>query len=125
MWPARGTSLPATALPGDGSLRPASSRSTGRRSRSGRRTRSRRCWTQASSRRPCSRHLAPPLDPAFDEILSLHYPGGRRLVVNGRALDRRPWGSVETAPGAAAREAPLFAAAEPAREEQAACPAPV
>jgi len=44
------------------------------------------------------RHFAPLLDPAFDEILSLHYPGGRRLVVNGRVLDRRPWGGVETAP---------------------------
>jgi hypothetical protein len=34
------------------------------------------------------RHYAPLLDPAFDDVLAPHYPGGIRFIVNGRVVRR-------------------------------------
>jgi len=44
------------------------------------------------------RHFQPLLDPAFDEILSPHYPRGVRFVVNGRVLDGPERSGAERAP---------------------------
>jgi len=43
-------------------------------------------------------HFHPLFDPDFDELLSPHYEGGVRFVVNGRTLARRPWRGQERAP---------------------------
>ena len=43
-------------------------------------------------------HFYPLFDPDFDELLSGHYKGGVRFVVNGQTLPRRTWRGRERAP---------------------------
>lgn len=44
------------------------------------------------------RHYQPLLDPAFDAILTAHYPRGVRFELNGRTLERRSARATELAP---------------------------
>ena len=43
-------------------------------------------------------HFYPLFDPDFDELLSRHYKGGVRFVVNGQTLPRGKWQGRERAP---------------------------
>ncbi len=43
------------------------------------------------------RNFQPLLDPAFDDILSAHYPRGVRFAVNGRVIDKWGWRASEEA----------------------------
>jgi Histidine kinase-, DNA gyrase B-, and HSP90-like ATPase len=44
------------------------------------------------------RHYQPLLDPAFDDFLSAHYPGGVALSINGRELEKQAWAAPLRAP---------------------------
>ena len=44
------------------------------------------------------RHYQPLLDPAFDDFLSAHYPGGVTLNINGRELEKQEWPAPLRAP---------------------------
>jgi hypothetical protein len=44
------------------------------------------------------RHFQPLFDPTFDDFLSLHYPEGVTISVNGRALQKQSWQAPLRAP---------------------------
>ncbi len=44
------------------------------------------------------RHYQPLLDPAFEQLLALHYPRGVGIKVNGRVLEKQGWQAPEVSP---------------------------